>query len=106
MTLTTWNRNAWDQPTFARLFASSPKKAFQYRFEILGTPIPPEYADEVLTETDKKEIEREIDINTIETQTSWEFTRDELKAKLKEAWVEFQANAKTEKLKELVDKLI
>ena len=101
MTLTMWTRNAWSQPTFARLFAASPKKAFQYRFEVLWTPIPPEYADEVLTETEAKEVAREIDINTIETQSSWELTRDELKQKLTTAWIEFFANAKTEKLKEL-----
>ena len=84
LTIESW-RSSWNHLTFVELFKSSPKKAFEYRFKTTGTPIPEEYLDK--TE------------NIVETK---ELTRDELKEKLTTAWIDFQGNAKTEKLKELV----
>lgn len=54
----------WDHTVFARLMASSPRKAFEYRLRTTGTPIP----DEWLTSEDKaKEIEI-IDVPFVPTK--------------------------------------
>jgi len=41
------NPNTWSNLTFSELMKFDPKKAFEYRLQTLGEPIPEEYQDKV-----------------------------------------------------------
>lgn len=121
------NPALWSHETFAGFMRTSPRRAFEFRLETLGDPIPEEY----LTDSEKAGNETEIvtpttgvvqdgsegtDIGTesnekapdevpiVETPdevVEVEITRDELKAKLDEAGVKYFKGADSQKLADL-----
>jgi len=75
--------------TFTNLMKQSPKKAFAYRDK--NTKIV--WKKEIIEKSFKSEdFKTELD----------NITRQELKDLVKDAWIDFYANIKTEKLKEIV----
>ena len=73
---------AWNNMTFTQLFKMDPKKAFEYRFNCNGTPIPSEYCNE--------------EIEVWETKT--EYSKEDLIKLLKDNDIKFFPWAKIEKL--------
>ncbi len=76
----------WSHTTFTELFKQSPRKAFEFRYEALGTPIPEEYAD--VTESEPTETEARVTEKPDSVEEEG-FTAAELRAKLRDAGVKF-----------------
>ena len=84
----------WDWRNFQRLFAYSPREAFEYRKKMIGDPIPEEY----LTEEEKKQ-EKVETVPTETVVTTEEYTEESLKKLLDENGVAYSHLAKLNGLK-------
>lgn len=50
--------NTWSNITFTELMRFDPKKAFEYRFQTTGEPIPAEYSDKEEVESNEEQKKR------------------------------------------------
>lgn len=89
----------WSHTTFTELFKQSPKKAFEYRFEALGTPIPEEFGGNTVENSvendenaNKGTVEDSSDAPTAdvsENEGKEDYSAADLRAKLRDAGVKF-----------------
>jgi len=105
-------KRVWNLLTFNELFKISPKQAFEYRKETLWDEIPKEYQEKEEEIEIPKEYQEPVDEPIIiensiepvdEVPVEKVMTRNEIKVKLIELWIDFKWNAKTSYLLDLLN---